>query len=230
MVLSWFRLVDRTPEPNEGAPTRLIHPAPRKLENREVFGEERPIAWLVKQARRGDSGAWEAIVKRYERLVWSVLGRYGIREEDRQDAFQTTFVALFKSLSTIENPETLPKWLAVTAAREARHLAVKGSRVKENLDDFTEQLRDGAFSPEDVAAQTEEAAAVHSGLDKMDTRCKDLLTRSFIQEQEYGEISREMGLPIGSIGPTRARCLEKLRKILTSMGFGDVSEAAGATS
>lgn len=168
-------------------------------------------------------------MKRYERLVWSVLGRYGIREEDRQDAFQTTFVALFRSLGSIENPETLPKWLAVTAAREARHLAVKGSRVSDNLDEFTELLRDGAVSPEEVAIQMQEASSVHDGLARIDARCQELLTRSFIKDQEYGEISREMGLPIGSIGPTRARCLEKLRKLLVAGGF-DVSNVAEAGS
>lgn len=180
---------------------------------------------LLRRCRRGDSGAWHALIARYQSLVYSVARRSGVTSDDADDVFQSTFLALYKSLDTLESPEALPKWLAVTAARESYRM--------KRLSNRTTTLEEGRTLDEIVADEDEnaEVEAIRSiRVDSLQTaarelpqRCRDLVEHLYFRQASYLEIAEIVGIPVGAIGPTRARCLEKLRKLLEDRGFFDES-------
>jgi RNA polymerase sigma factor (sigma-70 family) len=157
-------------------------------------------------------------VVRYERLVYSTLRRFRLSNEDIEDAFQATFIALFKALDQIETIETLPRWIAVSASRSAIAVLRKAPSREVEGAEFLEELPDEVADPEQIAISSCDAFIVQEAFGDLEERCKELLTRSFISEESYQEISEKMTMSVGSIGPTRARCLERLRKLFEKRG------------
>lgn len=177
---------------------------------------------LLTRCRRGDARAWGDLVERFRSLVYSVPRRMGMSEDDANDVFQATFVALYRSLNSIEDAQALPKWVATTAARESyRVMRVSGRYV--TADDETrgldEVLEDEDARADETAVRATEADWVRRSVLAMDARCRDLLTALYLEELAYQDVVESLGIPIGSIGPTRARCLEKLRRSLEAAGF-----------
>jgi len=144
--------------------------------------------------------------------------------DDCADVFQATFLALSNSLDRIEHAVALPKWLAVTAAREALRLRrtnarAGGDRSFEELDLDTLVAKEEQ-SADESAAQAMDVEAIRAGLLKLPDRCRELLELIFCDEEpSYQEISGKLGIPVGAIGPTRSRCMQKLRRILAQRGF-----------
>jgi RNA polymerase sigma factor (sigma-70 family) len=179
---------------------------------------------LLDRCRRGDQTAWTELVERLQSLVYSIPRRHGLNEEDANDVFQATFLALYRSLDRIDNAQTLPKWVAVTAARESyrvRRLAGRYATVPADEDRTLEDLvADIDQSAEERAVEAVDSDHVRNGLLKLGGRCKVLLELLYSDDEaSYQEISEQIGMPVGAIGPTRARCLDKLRKILENNGF-----------
>lgn len=177
---------------------------------------------LVRLASLGDERAWSKIVDRFQSLVFSVPRRMGLSPDDAHDVFIVTFTALSKSLDRIENASTLPKWLSVTASRESyrllrsRKTALAGD-INLSLDDV---LADEDRTVDDQLALTELGEGLRQAMLALSERCRELLTALYLDaEASYQEISEQMQLPLGSIGPTKARCLEKLRTISLKAGF-----------
>ena len=147
-----------------------------------------------------------------------------LNADDCSDVFQATFLALSSSLDRIEHAVALPKWLAVTASREALRLRRTNARFGNDAS-FDELDLDNLVAKEDQAAdesaaQAMDVEAIRSGLTKLPDRCRDLLEFLFRDEEpSYQEISDKLGIPVGAIGPTRSRCLQKLRRILAQRGF-----------
>lgn len=171
---------------------------------------------LVERARRGNSDAWAQLVDRFQNLVYSVARRTGLGSDDAGDVFQATFLALYRNLDRIEQPETLPKWLSVTAAREALKLKRNASRFVDDaavLDRLDDVLADEEASAEALAIEAEDADYWRRALVELGGRCERLLTALYLDEKSYDEITSSLEIPMGAIGPTRARCLEKLRKL-----------------
>ena len=184
---------------------------------------DQELSRLLERARRSDPAAWNALVERHQALVYSIPRRYGLNDDDAEDVFITTFQALHSSLDRIENAQTLPKWLAVTAARRCLHIKRLSARTVSaedrslNLDEIVaSEDRDA----EEEAITAERALGLREGLVRLGGRCQDLLNALYIEvDVSYQEISDRFRMPLGAIGPTRARCLAKLKKILEDKGF-----------
>ncbi|MDY7109156.1 MAG: sigma-70 family RNA polymerase sigma factor [Planctomycetota bacterium] len=167
---------------------------------------------LVRACRAGDEAAWREIVTRYGRLVFSIPRRYGLDPEASEDVFQEVFSILVQQLPAIQNPTGLPKWLITTthrvSCRAIRSARGKGARVQDGVDP-------GAPPPEE-ALRWERQHLVREGLRRLGGRCEELLTALYLDHEHvsYRHIARRLGMPVGSIGPTRARCLGKLMEIL----------------
>jgi RNA polymerase sigma factor (sigma-70 family) len=174
------------------------------------------VGQLVRRAAAGDRGAWERLVDQYSRLIWAMTRDFRLAESDAADVVQATWLRLLENIHRIEYPERVGSWLATTARHEClRHLAA-GKRVMlvEDHDAFTDT---GGHQPEidERLLADERAKAVRAAMATLPSRSQRLLEMLMADPPvPYTEISDQLGLPIGSIGPTRGRCLERLRVIL----------------
>jgi RNA polymerase sigma factor (sigma-70 family) len=187
-----------------------------------LFGSGDDLDRLLERCRRSDAEAWSQLVERFRGLVYSVPKRMGMGEDDAADVFQHTFQALYTNLDRIDNPQYLPRWLAVTASRESLRLKRIHAKVPVGGDamDLEQLVADEERTAEQTSIASAEAHEVRQGLQELPDRCRTLLTLLFDDDSiPYQEISEKAGIPIGAIGPTRARCLAKLREILLKRGF-----------
>lgn len=164
---------------------------------------------LLARCRRRDAEAWNLLVGRYERLVYSVALRNGLTAEDAADVTQSTFVTLIDSLDKIRDEERLASWLMTVTRRQAwrvRNL----SRRDVTLDSVPE-------GSEDPLADWDTVVTLHDALATLGGTCRELLEALYFEEESpsYAEIAARFGRSIGGIGPLRGRCLEKLKDILT---------------
>jgi RNA polymerase sigma factor (sigma-70 family) len=181
---------------------------------------------LLRACRRGDEAAWEALVRRYQRLVYAVPRRAGLDEDAAADIFQDVFATLLENVGAIEQPSRLHAWL-VTTARRKTWLAIKRARRTHSLDDEegeggeTSSIPDEGLLPDEVLGQLEEQHLVRAALAELDERCRRLLTMLFYRADTpaYSEVAAALGTTEGSIGPTRARCLKKLLGALNEAGL-----------
>jgi RNA polymerase sigma factor (sigma-70 family) len=185
---------------------------------------------LLHRCQAGDGAAWQVLVQRYGRLVRSVPIRYGLSGGDAEDVGQETFWALAQQLSRIEDPERLGGWLLTTARRISWRVM---QQRRQEQPDATADLADNegvdgnVIGPARIPTYAELVAAwdrqeaLTLGLARMGGRCRELLSLIFLDAEEpsYDEISARLGMPKGSIGPTRNRCLIQLRQILEGLGF-----------
>ena len=175
------------------------------------------VAELVRRAARGDRTAWERLVDQYSRLLWAMTRDFKLAESDAADVVQATWVRLLEHIDRIEYPERIASWLATTARHEClRHLAA-GKRVmvvQDDHDAFSEAVSHQPDVDERLLAE-ERAQAVRDALSTLPSRSQRLLELLMADPPvSYTEISDQLGVPIGSIGPTRGRCLERLRLVL----------------
>ena len=180
---------------------------------------------LVQRCRAGDAAAWGTLVKRYQRLVYAIARGAGLDEQLAADVFQTVFQRLVQHLPRIAEPAGLQAWIVTTAKREAWlqrqrsqrmvSMTVAESDGAEAPDDETGAIADSAPGPEETVAHWQQLARVQHGLEHLDERCRQLLRALFGSESAgYDDVAARLGMPVGSIGPTRARCLAKLRQWL----------------
>lgn len=168
------------------------------------------VGELVECAAHGDAAAWEEIVDRYAGLVWAVTRGYGLSRADAADVSQTTWLRLAEHLDRIRDPESIGAWLATTARHEALRLVrVKARHVA--MDAVHEAVVD--TDPDERLIREERYHELWRALEALPPPCKTLL-RVLCAEPppSYAEVSAALSMPIGSIGPTRNRCLDRLRK------------------
>jgi RNA polymerase sigma factor (sigma-70 family) len=178
---------------------------------------------IVERCRRGDARAWDEFVDRYQRLVWSVARSCRLPAEDCDDVTQTVLLSALRHLEELRDPERVTSWLLTSAHRESWRVARARSRPVDLVGDFASLAEP---SPE-RAADLESMHAVREALERLGEPCRSLLTALFREDSpSYPRISAELGMPVGSIGPTRARCLGKLRELLAKAGFGTDPEAS----
>jgi RNA polymerase sigma factor (sigma-70 family) len=175
------------------------------------------ITWLVRRAVEGDTRAWERLVAQYSRLIWSITGEFKLVESDAADVAQTTWLRLLEHIDRIEYPDRIGSWLAATARNECLRTLAARKRVvlgHENDDDLQNVAAHGAEVDERLLAD-ESAQVVRDALSHLPGRWQRLLEMLMADPPvPYTEISDQLGLPIGSIGPTRGRCLARLRVLL----------------
>ncbi len=186
-------------------------------------------ATLILACRRGDSEAWAALIARYQKLIYAIPRRAGLDEDQCADIFQQTFQTLFEHLDRIDQPERVRAWLVTTTKRATERLQQRNARwqaLPESNDaegDETPQQEwlDPAPLPDEVVSQLEDQHLVRTGVAALEERCRRLLTMLFYDPQQlpYAEIAAQIGIPTGSIGPTRNRCLQKLRSLLQDLGL-----------
>lgn len=173
-------------------------------------------AELFRLARDGDNAAMEQLVRRLMPLVWNVARAQGISREAALDVVQTVWLSLLDNLTRIRRYEAVAGWLVIVARREAWRVGMAERRSVPT--DPTAVVLDEPDRTEDVAAlvsDEEQHRCLWRNLDKLPPRCQELLrTIAFSDRPNYGAISEALGMPKGSIGPTRGRCLAQLRKLL----------------
>lgn len=181
-------------------------------------------ATLVARCLAGDAAAWTALVHRYQRLVFAIVRRTGLDEHGAADVFQTVFARLVQHLPRIGDPSRLQAWIVTTAKREAILQAQRSQRTVSMTrsgdadDDGAEwDLADDSPTAEAALDGLQQLHRVRLALDRLEPRQRDLMLMLFSDDDpkpSYDEIAERLGIPVGSIGPTRARCLEKLRRLL----------------
>lgn len=181
-------------------------------------------AALVARCRQRDASAWRALVQRYQRLVYAIVRRAGLDEHVAADVFQTVFARLLEHLPRLTQPERLQAWIVTTARRETLRALDHGRRnvsmtraddADAPRDSVEDSLPDPAPLAEEALAELQQLDRLRRALERLDARCRELLALVFRDDDErlpYDEVARRLGIPTGSIGPTRARCLDKLRR------------------
>jgi RNA polymerase sigma factor (sigma-70 family) len=167
---------------------------------------------LVQACLDGNEAAWSELVEKYQRLVLSVARRCGLTDADADDVFQIVFTTLFRRLEGLRDQTRLSSWLITTTYREAWRL---GKSVQRHVA-LDEAVIDIVTPPVDLVAQAEREQIVREAMRRLDDRCRELLSALFLSADQprYDEIARRVGMPVGSIGPTRGRCLQKLRALV----------------
>ncbi len=184
---------------------------PEETPDSPTIDESASDALLIARSIQRDERAWRVLVGRYKRLVYSIPNRYRFHEETCDDVFQSVFSQLWRDLSKLRDSATLAKWLLTTTHRECWRVSRKDARHP-TVDDSVIDLQPDA-SPQDTQAW-ERQHLVHKALRELGGPCEALLRAIFIERSQpsYGDISQRLGMPVGSIGPARARCLAKLAK------------------
>jgi RNA polymerase sigma factor (sigma-70 family) len=174
------------------------------------------IALLVRRAAEGDHWAWERLVDQYARLIWAITRDFKLVESDAADVFQATWLRLLEHIDRLEQPARVGSWLAATAKNECLRGMAARKRIMLVHDDAT--LKDDVTREPEVDERLlaeERAQAVREALSRLPWRWRQLVELLMADPPaSYAEISDQLGLPVGSIGPTRGRCLERLRVLL----------------
>ena len=171
---------------------------------------------LVARIRTGDQQAWATLTDRYTNLLWSVARGMRLSRPDAADAVQTTWLRLVERLDSVREPEYLGRWLVTTLRRECLATLRRGARVRSVSDTWEEIANDG--DPLDEALLREERdVALWKAFSTLTARCQSLLRVLMADPPpSYDEVSEAFDMPVGSIGPTRQRCLKSLRDIMSS--------------
>jgi RNA polymerase sigma factor (sigma-70 family) len=186
------------------------------------------VAGLVRAAADGDAKAWQALVTRFSGLIWSVVRAYRLGNADAADVFQTTWLRLAEYLHRLDNPARVGAWLATTARRESLRVARAAARTVPTAElDLVAMAEADERSPERAVLEREQgrqdaqrARLVWAEFQELSERCQQLL-RVLMAEPppSYVEVAAALEMPVGSIGPTRGRCLRQLREKLARRGI-----------
>jgi RNA polymerase sigma factor (sigma-70 family) len=170
---------------------------------------------LVGRAREGDQAAWDQIIERFAPLVWSVCRRFRLSDADAHDVGQNVWLRLVEYLPTLREAAALPGWLATTARRECLRVQRGAWQRERQLVEPTIELAadDESTQVDRWLIAAERALALREAFGRLEPRCQELLSL-LMQDPPiaYADISADLSIPVGSIGPSRARCLAKLRR------------------
>lgn len=175
---------------------------------------------LFDEVKLGQEWAWKVLVARYEKLVISIATRCGLSRVDAEDCAQLSWIALYRNLDSIRDPDHLGAWLTRTTRRNATRIAKRLAARSEYL------AGDGAAESsllisDQEAVRLEQQVHLEYAIDQLDDRCQRFIRELFYSPKgdSYREISNRLGISENSVGPIRYRCLEKLRRILKECGF-----------
>lgn len=183
---------------------------------------------LLKSAAVGDQPAWNALIDQFGQMVWSIARSFRLDEATAKDVSQTVWLRLVENLDRINDPERLPGWLATTCRREALRLVKLRDRTVPT--DFDYDIEDESPPMEAMLIEDEEIRVVVAAFHTLGDDCRQLLRLLTVEPAlSYEEISEVIDRPVGSLGPTRARCIERLKSAMRSINGsgGDSSDRGG---
>ena len=165
---------------------------------------------LIRSCREGGQQAWTDLINKYQRLIYSVARRLCNEPDDCADVFQRVCLELYQSMNSLRSDQILPAWL-ITVTRRTAWNVLKGKMQVVPIDEFD-------VASESKVRAVEEGFALEQAVAGLPDRCKHLIESLYFDEDapSYETVARRVGMPVSSIGPTRARCLEKLKKQLES--------------
>lgn len=167
--------------------------------------------------REGEPSGMTRLVQEVTPLLWSVARQQGVERRTAEDVVQNTWLKLIEHAGSIEDPQGVLKWLLTTTRRDAWALSSRGRREQPGAYDDVRDLEpaETAPSPEDDVVRADESHLVREHFDDLPDRCRTLLRAiAFADKPDYAVVAEALGMPVGSIGPTRGRCLAKLRSAL----------------
>ena len=184
---------------------------------------------LVRGAAGGDEVAWRGLVARFSNLVWAVARAHRLANADAADVYQTTWLRLAEHIGRIEHPERVGAWLATAARRECLQSLRSAAKTTPTDDMDRLDITAAVGNPTEEAVLAAEtgredaarAAAMWRAFERLSGRCRELLRILMASPPpSYAEVAAALGLPLGSIGPTRARCLQRLREEMAGIKDG----------
>jgi RNA polymerase sigma factor (sigma-70 family) len=196
------------------------------------MGEEpyrtEPVGPLVLAAAGGDRAAWDAMVDRFSRLLWSICRSFGLNGADAGDAFQLTWLRLLEHLDTIEDPDRMAGWLATTCRRECLAVLRRGRRVLPTANDaLFDRYVGHAVGADRPSLLADRDAGLWRAFNQLTDRCQQILRVLVLEPDDrgpsYDSAAQVLGMPKGSLGPTRGRCLAQLRKLLDMEGISGLA-------
>ena len=171
---------------------------------------------LILACRDGQIGAWRGLLDKYERIVFSVPRRYGVSSEDAADITQLTFTILVQSIDNLPEDSTLGAWLTTVARRHTWRLLQRNRR--EGIKKLTDPEESGKIAGVDTdnIEHWELTEWLDNGLSLVGEHCRELISALYLDPEQpsYAEVAARLGMAVGSVGPTRIRCLKRLRKAL----------------
>ena len=172
---------------------------------------------LVARARAGDQQAWGTLTDRYTNLLWSVARGMRLSRADAADVVQTTWLRLVERLDSLREPEHLGAWLTTTARRECLATQRRGVRMRMGLPDAWGEIPAVSDPLDDALLREERDVALWKAFSTLTARCQSLLRVLMADPPpSYDEVSGALDMPVGSIGPTRQRCLKSLRENMSA--------------
>jgi RNA polymerase sigma factor (sigma-70 family) len=175
---------------------------------------------LVQECLNGDERAWNRLIDKYKRLIYSVPVKYGLSPDDSADIFQNVCVDLFTNLAKLRKIESLRSWLITVATHKCFHYK-KQQRQDVELDAMEREVAEDMATAPEIVQEVQEEQAVRDAIQKLTPRCAELVKMLFFEQPPvpYAEVAQRLGLATGSIGFIRGRCLSRLQKILGELGF-----------
>ena len=175
---------------------------------------------LIAMCLRGDKRAWDALIRRYKRFIFAIPIKFGFAESDSADIFQTICVKLLENLHKVKDDRKISGWLATTTSRQC--LALWNMKQRDSgTEDEVEEPLDPMGSLEDVKLLTERHQLLREAVEQLSDRCRILIEMLYLDgtTPSYEEVAERLGIPEPSVGPNRARCLDKLRIMLRHRGI-----------
>jgi RNA polymerase sigma factor (sigma-70 family) len=175
---------------------------------------------LVALCLAGDAQAWEALIVRYRRLIYSIPVKFSFTSADAADVFQAVSLKLIENLHRLKDETKVSSWLITTTTRQC--ILVRAQRRRETVtEEEFEEPADSNVNVEEIQIRSQEQQTIREAVEKLPERCRRLLQLLYFETRSpsYEEIAESMKMPVPSIGPTRARCLEKLRTVLRRHGI-----------
>ena len=176
---------------------------------------------LVKECLKGDEEAWSALIEKYKALICSIPVKYGLPPHEAADVFQATCMELLTRLPELREPRALPKWLMQVAHHQCYRWKQQQQRiVSRDADAHTPEPAIPAIA-DSLVQQTQEEQMLREALASLTPQCRRLVELLFLETppRPYAEVAAELGLALGSIGFTRQKCIERLRRSLAELGF-----------
>ena len=177
--------------------------------------------WLVKECRAGNEEAWSLLIEKYKALIYSIPVKYRMSPQEAADVFQATCVELLKGLAELREPRALPKWLMQVAHHQCHRWKQQQQRLVSRDAEPDLPVPETPAIAETLLQQTEEEQMLRDAMATLSPQCRRLVELLFFQVPAipYSKVAAELGLAVGSIGFTRQKCMDRLRRRLDELGF-----------